>query len=436
MMPNARQELSHLVSFQSVAGNNQFPTEESAKAAEWILTACRELGLNEGGLYPAADGTSLVIASRQAPPGAPTVLLYSHYDVQPPLDAAAWHTPPFTLTERDNRWYGRGTADCKGGVMMNLLALRALGRHPNIGITMVVEGSEELGSPGLVRFVRDNPDLVRADAILICDGGNAAVGQPTLTTSLRGNIHALVTVRALQAQVHSGMFGGAAPDPLAALTKMLAGLWDKAGNVTIRGLDNAGIWEGAEYPTDRFRREAGVLADVDLLGDNIANQVWARPSLTILGIDCPSVQESVPVIQAQVRARLGLRVPPGIKSDFAYQALADQLTLDAPWNVRVEVEHEASGQPFTATQGGPAYAAMQAAMRAAYGTETVTQGQGASIPVCTVFAEQFPDAEIMLMGLCEPEAMIHAPNESLDPTELENMAVAEALFLASYGHSR
>ena len=136
------------------------------------------------------------------------MLLYAHYDVQPPLDEAAWHTPPFELTEVNGRWYGRGAADCKGNIVMHLAALRALGDEVPVDLRLVVEGSEEQGTGGLEAFVPANADLLRADAILVCDTGNAAVGHPAATVSLRGMVNVVVTVEALASEIHSGMFGG------------------------------------------------------------------------------------------------------------------------------------------------------------------------------------------------------------------------------------
>ncbi len=155
--------------------------------------------------------------------------------MQPPLDDAAWETPPFELTEKDGRWYGRGTADCKGNILMHLTALRALGEDAPVNLKLVVEGSEEQGTGGLESFVVDNADLLRADTILVCDTGNAAVGQPAATVSLRGMVNVVVTVEALASELHSGMFGGAAPDALAALVAMLASLRDASRQHHHRG---------------------------------------------------------------------------------------------------------------------------------------------------------------------------------------------------------
>ena len=431
LMGRARTDLAELVAIPSVADPRQYPPEECARAARWVLDAFKAVGFSDAHLSETADGSQAVVGSRPcAVPEAPTVLLYAHYDVQPPLDDAAWRTPPFELTEVGERWYGRGTADCKGNIVMHLTALRALGDEVPVNLKLVVEGSEEQGTGGLEDFVPKNAELLRADAILVCDTGNAAVGAPAATVSLRGMVNVVVTVDALASEVHSGMFGGAAPDALAALIAILATLRDDLGNTTVTGLDNSQVWRGEKYPPDQFRTDAGAVDGASLLGSgSVSDMLWARPSLTTLGIDCPPVLGSAAAIPPHARARLNLRIPPGTDPDAAEKALTDHLLAAAPWGVHVGVETEATGSPFLAETDGPAYRAIAAAMEEAFGRPMVSLGQGGSIPLCNVFAETYPGAEIILMGVEEPQALIHAPNESVHPQEIADLAVAEALFL-------
>src|ERR687894_3228195 len=206
LMPTARQELSELVATPSVAAPRLFPPQECVRAAEWVADRFADVGFDDAGLVETPDGSRAVIGSRPCgDPDAPTVLLYAHYDVQPPLDEAAWRTPPFRLTEVEGRWYGRGAADCKGNLLMHLTALRALGDDVPVNLKVVVEGSEEQGTGGLEAFVPGHADLLRADAIVIADTGNAAVGHPAFTVSLRGTVDVIVTVEALAAERHSGI---------------------------------------------------------------------------------------------------------------------------------------------------------------------------------------------------------------------------------------
>jgi acetylornithine deacetylase/succinyl-diaminopimelate desuccinylase-like protein len=438
LMPQARTELGEFVAIRSVADPRQFPPEECAAAAQWVRDKFSELGFSDVHLAETVDGSQAVVGSRRcSDTTAPTVLLYAHYDVQPPLDESAWRTPPFELTEVEGRWYGRGAADCKGNILVHLMALRALGDDVRVNLKLVVEGSEEQGTGGLEDFVPKNADLLRADAILVCDTGNAAVGRPAATVSLRGMINVVLTVQALKSEVHSGMFGGPAPDALAALVAMLSTLRDDQGNTTITGLDNTQTWAGEPYAPEQFRSDAGVLDGVSLLtGGTVSDMLWARPAVTILGIDCPPVLGSTAAIVPRAAARLNLRIPPGMAPDQAHQALIDHLQAVAPWGVHVTVDLEAEGAPFKASVDGPAFEAIASAMKDAYGTPMATLGQGGSIPLCNVFAETYPDAELIMIGVEEPTALIHAPNESVAPSEIESMALAEALFMQRYAAAK
>ncbi len=437
LMPQAKQDLTEMVAFKSVHDAAQFPVSECDGMVDWLVSAFTEVGLRDVRPYVTADGSKAVSGVRPGPDGAPTVLLYFHHDVQPPLGDDAWHSPVWQLTERDGRWYGRGAADCKGNIAIHLTALRALGDDLPVTVKIIGEGSEEQGTGGLEDFVPRNADLLRADTILVCDTGNVAVGVPSLTTTLRGIANVIVTVQALASPMHSGQFGGAAPDALAALIAMLATLRDARGNTTVRGLDNSGVWSGIDYPAEQFRTDANVLDGVDLLGDGrVSDMVWARPAATVLGIDCPPVVGSSAAIQPTARARINLRVPPGMDDTAAQNALIAHLEAVAPWHVRVSCVRESKGAAFTGSLGGAGYDSMVAAMRDTYGRDVTAIGQGGSIPLCTVFQSTFPDAEIMLIGVEEPLCLIHAPNESVDPSEIENMAVVEAAFLQNYAAAK
>lgn len=438
LMGAVQSELAELVAIRSVADPRQFPPEECTKAAEWVRDRFAELGFPDARLELTPDGSHAVVGSRSsADPDAPTVLLYAHYDVQPPLDESAWRTPPFALTEVDGRWYGRGAADCKGNIVMHLLALRALGDDIPVHLKLVVEGSEEQGTGGLEAYVAANPEVLAADTILVCDTGNAAVGRPAATVTLRGMANVVVTVEALASEVHSGMFGGPAPDALAALIELLADLRDERGNTTIDGLDASRTWHGEPYPAEQFRTDAGVLDGVELIGDGtVSDMLWARPAVTVLGIDCPPVTGSSAAIVPRAAARLNLRIPPGTDANEAHDALVLQLRESAPWGVNVDVRTEAIGSPFEASIDGPGFRSMSEAMLEAYGTPMTTLGQGGSIPLCNVLADTYPGAEIILMGVEEPLALIHAPNESVDPSEIERLALSLALFLRGYGSGR
>ncbi len=429
-MGRAWEDLAALVAHRSVADVRQFPVEGCLKAADAVAGMFSAVGFADVRLVETSDGSKAVLGHRPGPPGTPTVLLYSHYDVQPPLDEGAWDSPAWTLTEREGRWYGRGASDCKGNIVMQLTALRALGDDLPVGVTIISEGSEEQSTGGLADFVRQNPDLLRADTVLVCDTGNAAVGLPTATTHLRGSLHVTVTVSALASPVHSGTFGGPAPDPLTALIAMLSTLHAANGDTSIPGIEDTGRWDGADYPEERFRRDATVLPGTALVGSgSVADMLWARHALTVVGIDCPSVVQSAPAIQAAVRAKLNVRIPYGSDVDAVWQALRTHLETVAPWNVTVSFDDVNRSQPFRSRTEGPAYSLLAATMGQAFGKEMATVAQGGSIPTCVALQDSFPEAEIILIGVEEPQCLIHAPNESVDPSEIEQLALALALFL-------
>ncbi|ARZ66319.1 dipeptidase [Streptomyces sp. HU2014] len=440
LQSRARAELAELVAFASVADEAQFPRSECEAAADWVARALRAEGFTDVALLDTPDGTQSVYGFLPGPAGAPTVLLYAHYDVQPPLDEAAWLSPPFELTERDGRWYGRGAADCKGGLIMHLTAIRALKEHGGVPVNLkvVVEGSEEQGTGGLERYAQEHPELLAADAIVIGDAGNFRVGLPTVTATLRGMTLVRVQVDTLEGNLHSGQFGGAAPDALAALIRILDSLRAEDGTTVVDGLPSDAAWEGLQYPEEEFRKDAKVLDGVGLIGSGtVADRLWARPAVTVLGIDCPPVVGATPAVHAGARALVSLRVPPGTCAVEATKLLTAHLESAAPWGARVAVEQVGQGQAFRADTGSPAYASMAEAMRVAYpGQEMQISGMGGSIPLCNALDALYPEAEILLIGLSEPDAQIHAVNESVSPEELERLSLAEALFLTHYADSR
>ncbi|MET7713856.1 dipeptidase [Streptomyces sp. NPDC005407] len=440
LMPRAKAELTELVAFQSVADEAVAPRSECEAAANWVAGALRSEGFEDVALLDTPDGSQSVYGLLPGPEGAPTVLLYAHYDVQPKLDESAWVTPPFELTERDGRWYGRGAADCKGGFIMHLLALRALKTNGGIPVTVkvIVEGSEEQGTGGLEQYAEAHPELLTADAIVIGDTGNFRVGLPTVTATLRGMTMIRVQIDTLEGNLHSGQFGGAAPDALAALIRVLDSLRAEDGSTVIDGLPAQAQWEGLQYPEGEFRKDAKVLDGVGLTGNGtVADRIWARPAVTVIGIDCHPVAGATPSIPASARAQISLRVPPGQDAAEATELLFAHIEKHTPWNARVSMEQVGQGQAFQADVTSPAYTSMAEAMRVAYpGEEMQASGMGGSIPLCNTLAALYPDAEILLIGLSEPEAQIHAVNESVSPEELERLSVAEALFLVNYAESK
>ena len=431
-------DLAALVSFNSPHSTPELADEHEAACA-WTVAALEKAGLKVT-RYPTVDDADTIVGVKEPVGDAPTVLLYSHYDVVPAGDPAAWTSDPFELTERDGRWYGRGAADCKGNLAMHLEALRLLEQNggTDLGLKVVVEGSEELGGEdGLVKLIESDPEIFRADVILIADSGNAAVGEPTLTTSLRGGAQIKVTVETLEGAIHSGSFGGAAPDAAHALVRIADSLFDEHGRTTIDGVDTTTKWSGDAYERDTFRTDAGVLDGVQLLGtveDEPADMCWARPAVTMIGFTSTPVAKAVNAVNPRAEAQFNLRVPAGQNAAEVAQKMVEHIHAHTPWGAKVDVEVSGINEPFATDPERPGVAKLGECLRAAYDAETLTVvGSGGSIPLTITLQEQFPEAEIALFGVEEPACGIHGVDESVDPTEIERIAVAEARFLQTYG---
>jgi len=374
-----------------------------------------------------------VLGRRAAPPGAPTVLLYAHHDVQPPGDDRDWVSGPFEPTERDGRLYGRGAADDKAGIAVHLVALRALGDDLGVGVAVLVEGEEEIGSPTLDRLLAVVGDRLAADVIVLTDSTNWRVGVPALTTSLRGGCSAVVEVRTLDHAVHNGVYGGPVPDALTTLARLLATLHDENGDVAV-----AGLWRTPSDALDltdaQLRANAGMLDGVQVIGTGtLTSRLWTAPAISVSGIDAPAVDTAPMTLCPSARAKVTLRIGPGGDVGAAREALTAHLHAHAPWGASVTVTAAGGVQPFAAPIGGPAYTAARTAMAEAWGTEPVDAGVGGSINFVNVIAARFPDAEILITGIEDPDTRAHGPNESLHLAEFERACLAEALLLARLG---
>ncbi|MDO4929364.1 MAG: dipeptidase [Corynebacterium sp.] len=434
------QQLSEITALHSVHSVPEFAADHKA-ACDWVVAALKEIGQDFGlkvQRLPAESGIDTIVAHKPAQNGAPTVLLYSHYDVVRAGDPATWRTPPTQLTEVNGRWYARGAADCKGNLIMHLSALRAWKRHsPSspLGLVIVVEGSEEQGGAEMHALLEQQPELFQADAILVADTGNEAVGVPTLTTALRGGADFTVTTRTLEHGVHSGSFGGAAPDAVAALVRILDSFRDEDGNTVIDGVDISTTWPGTGYPAEHFRKDAAILPGVDVLGSDsdIASTVWARPAITTIGFTSTPVVHAVNAVPAQAQARLNLRVPHNYDVETIVTAVKQHIQAHTPWHAQVEVSVDTINQPFTTDIQGPAIQQLAACLAASYNAaETHSVGNGGSIPLCSDLIQVNPRAELALFGVEDPLTAIHSPNESVDPTEIFHVAAAEAAFLLTY----
>ncbi|MGA8978210.1 MAG: dipeptidase [Pedococcus sp.] len=430
LMPGLRADLEALTRIPSVSLDafDQAHVEASAEAtAELLRAEGLEVEIVREGGRPA------VIGHLDGPQGAPTVMLYAHHDVQPPGDDQDWDSAPFEPTERDGRLYGRGAADDKAGIMAHLAALRAhRGRLP-VGVTVFVEGEEEIGSDSLPTILQRHGEKLRADAIVLADSTNWAIGEPALTTTLRGLIRVVVTVRTLDHGIHSGMFGGAVPDAITALVRLLSTLHDDAGDVAIAGL-RSGTASDLDFDEARLREESGLLDGVDVIGTgSLLDRIWAKPTATVIGIDAPSVARSSNTLVPSASAKVSIRLAPDEDPMDAYAAVQRHIEANIPWGAKVEVHLDDQGAGFAADAQGPVYDQTRAAFTDAWGVEPVDIGVGGSIPFVAAFAERFPQAAILVTGVEDPDTRAHGANESLHLGEFERVCVAEAILLARLG---
>ncbi len=426
--PLLRSELDRLVRIPSVsaAGFDAGQVRRSARAtAAWLRgSGFRDARLLEvGGSHPAVYGTI------RGPAGSPRLLLYAHHDVQPPGPADLWDSPPFEPTERGGRLFGRGTADDKAGIAVHMAAVQAWAGQPPVDVAVFVEGEEETGSTHLPEFLRTYKELLQADAIVVADCSNWAIGQPTLITSMRGVVDCVVEVRTLDHAVHSGKYGGPVPDALTALCRIIATVHDAAGNVAVKGL-HTGPPHTVNVDQSRLRHVVGLRPEARFIGEGaLSQQMWASPAVAVLGIDAPPVAEAAHKIVPWARASLSVRLAPGDEAERAYLALEEHLLDHAPWDAEVIVTWDHQVQPHRIDASGPAFDAFRRACADTWGCAPVEAGSGGSLPLAAALAEAYPDMALLLTGVDDPESKAHSENESVHLSELQKCCVNEALLL-------
>jgi acetylornithine deacetylase/succinyl-diaminopimelate desuccinylase-like protein len=425
-------ELSRLVAIPSVghAGYDPANVRASAELVRDLLSAA---GVEGARLLELEGGHPAVFGEIPGPPGAPTVLLYAHHDVQPAGPEGAWTTPPFAPQTRDGRLFGRGSADDKSGIAIHSAALRALGDALPCSVKLLIEGEEECGTEHLPALVKGNADLLAADIAVIADGGNHRTGVPTISTSIRGVTSVEVRVDVLPIAQHSGAYGGPLPDAITALSRMITTLHDDEGNVTLSGLRSF-TWAGTQVSEEEFREESRVLPEVRLIGTGtLADRILSKPSINVLAFEAPRVIDAANQIVPTARAVVGLRVAPGDDPVAATNLLADHLRAVAPWGVRVEITPHDAGPGYLVDTSSPTYAAARDALGEAFANEVLEMGSGGSIPLVPMLADTFPGIEILVWGAGDHLSNWHSVDESVDLADLERMAVGEALFLYSLG---
>ncbi len=428
LMPGVLDDLRNLVRYPSVAFPG-YPAEPVNAMAEATVAVLKRSGLEGVRLLDIPGGYPAVYGEIPAPPGAPTVMMYAHYDVQPARREDGWDGDPWTPAEKGGRLYGRGAADNKSGIVIIAACLKVFDGKPPVGVKVLIEGEEETAGH-LEAFVAAHPAFFRCNVFVVADNGNLTVGEPALTTSLRGEVSCIVSVSTLDHAVHSGTFGGAAPDALVALIRILSTLHDSQGNVAVPGLRSS-VSGTVEYPEETFRQNAGVLSGVDLPGTGpIGPRLWAKPSVTVIGIDAPSIASSSNILIPRASAKVSMRIAPDADPRHELRILMDHLRAAAPGNVRIDIREVTDHPGFACPTGGKGFAAARESLGIAFGKPAQEKGAGGSIPLMQALHEAVPAAEFVLWGAADDaRSQIHGTNESVDISELERFIVAQSLFL-------
>ena len=442
-MPTYIQELSDLVKIPSISFDN-FDQKFVLESALAVRNMFENAGLANVQFLTPKSGRHCVYGESLTSSDKPTILLYAHHDVQPPMREKLWKTNPFEATLIEDRLYGRGTADDKAGIITHLAAfaqIRKMLGNKGPNLKFIIEGEEESGSEGFEQILEEHAELLKCDAVIVADLGNFAKGVPSITTTLRGMDAVSIELRATKAPLHSGSWSGPIPDPAQALCRMIASLTDSDGNILIPHF-NDGLVEPTEeeltsyrslhYTEKTFRNESGVLDSVKLnVPENeILVSLWRRPSIVVTAMESGSRVNAGNVLQDTAYARIGIRLAPGMEAAKSTQLLVDFLKSHVPSGMEATFEIEDGANPFVTDTSHPFFKKMAESMSIAYGNETKFIGCGASIPGAELFRKTFGNIPILLTGLEDPECAAHGENESLYVPDFERGILAETLFFA------
>lgn len=428
------EELEKLARIPSISFPG-FPPSEVAKSAEAVAALLRRSGLENVEVLTLPGAHPYVYGERLKAPGAPTLVLYAHHDVQPPGREELWKSPPFVPTRRPGpggeRLYGRGTADDKAGILVHVAAidsyLKTVGELP-VNVKIVIEGEEEISSSHLEEFLTTYRKRLDADVLVLTDTGNFDVGIPALTTSLRGILTMEVEVRGLTKTVHSGMWGGPLPDPVMALNKILASLVDADGRIAVPGVmeqvkpltpTEAEAIGKIPFSEKDFRAQSGMIESAKIQRRNVNPwaQIWREPSLTITAIQASSRAQAGNIICDTAWARVGVRLVPDMDADRVQDLMEMHLraALDRlyPWGLELELTTEPGNSAWSTEPKGWAFDAASEAMKRGYGVAPYMLGSGGSIPFVQPFANALGGAPALLIGVEDPYTDAHGENESL-----------------------
>ena len=438
LFPEALENLKDLVRIPGIAWE-AFDAKQLEKSAEAVKSLFEELGVFEkveilrAGYGDSLVGAPAIVATRKAKNSRPTVLLYAHHDVQPPGDDALWESTPFEPEIRNGRMYGRGAADDKAGIIAHFASIKLLseiaGADFDLGLSIFIEGEEEAGSPSFATFLEDHKDQLEGDVIVVADSGNWSTTVPAITTTLRGLASIEFEVRTLDHAVHSGMYGGAVPDAMLALVKILGSMWDENGTVTISGLfsvENSDL----DYSEAQLRADSGLLPSTSAIGSGpILPRIWTKPALTLIGLDYPTVALSSNTLVPSVRAKLSLRIAPGDDPERALEALKGHILAHNTLGAEITFGAVELGKPFSLGESGWAKTLAEQSLSLAFGQKSVDIGIGGSIPFIAELERVFPKAQVLVTGVEDPDSRAHSPNESLHLEGFQSAILAQLLFL-------
>ncbi|OLC09057.1 MAG: hypothetical protein AUH42_00005 [Gemmatimonadetes bacterium 13_1_40CM_70_11] len=419
--------LRELVEFLRIPSVSTLPAHDAdcRRAAEWVAAELRRLGCREVA-FLASEAHPVVWGVGPDVPGAPTLLIYGHYDVQPPDPLDEWVTPPFEPTVRDGKLFARGAADDKGQVFCLLKAIAAAGRPP-VNFRFLIEGEEEYGSRVLFDLLRREPERTRVDAVLIADMAYVAPRWPAVYTALRGLCYAEISVRTAKSDLHSGEFGGAAPNAHEELVRLLGRLKGPDGKINIPGLYAAvkrpsrrelATWKKLPFrEADFLKQRVRAKALTGLKGRSVLERLWALPTFEIHGIMGGFTSDGAKtVIPAAATAKVSLRLVPNQTLKTVERQLAAAVRRLAPKYVTASVKFLHGADPAQVRVTHPAFKLLDQAFREVVGRGTVPARAGGSIPVVPALGKS--GAPVILTGIGLPDDRLHAPNEKLDLSQL------------------
>ena len=414
-------ELFDFLRIPSVSAKSEHK-DDTARAADWLARDLERIGLSSK-VHPTGGHPIVVAEWRGAPEGAPTVLVYGHYDVQPvePLDL--WTSPPFEPTVRDGRIYARGSVDDKGQLFLHVKAieshLKTRGELP-VNVIVLAEGEEEVGSEHLAEFIEQHRDALACDVVVISDTEMFAPGLPSICSSLRGLAYFEITVQGSRGDLHSGTYGGAVMNPAMALARILATMHDADGHILIPGFyDRVREWPKAvrdqirslPFDDEEFRAETGSPALHGEKGYSTLERTWIRPTCEVNGLLSGWTGEGAKtVLPAKAMAKLSFRLVPDQTPEETEKLVKAHVAAVAPKGVSVNVQHLHGGKPWRGELEGPFFEASRRALTSAFGREPVIIGAGGSIPVVGDF-ERILRAPVLLLGFGLPGNNAHAPDE-------------------------